>query len=1483
MKLAKPLWLPCLVSLLLVGSVAATPVRHDPVKLRIVDPPRTVEAWRSVDSAFEIVAAVDVELDNIRFLDGDWRAQSFAPPAAVSLRAGESFRLPFVAVSSVAGGRLGIRYTARGEEFVAYVDMAQLTAELSAGAVGRLLPEDGMAEKAALRWPSKLRTGADGAAMADAFRDDDDSTAAADKQKRSITITGRFAYDREDGVMMPCSYFPYEIYDEDSGVDELLHAGTLDGDGRFEATIDWDPCFVCDSTPDIYVEVVCLNNKLDVQTAWLEWTYGWDTYVADDFTGSQLAFGFCVLENYDAAANMFNIVNRAYGIMYDNGYNVDATDIQWPGDTTSYNPVFEEIHIAENREWNEGSYLHEYGHVWHDDFAELNYPEYCNGICDEINPVLDDCSHCMWCNEHAPTSQDEALANYISYLIGFTLNYTMTPNPKHWRYTEYTGPCEDSDGDPCDCNPYATEGFLTAFLTDLADDIYNADNDTRYHPEWSDVSNLDAWSLLIIADVDKPNDTWGWWRDLKVRYPDRIQEMWRTAMNNNLDFDEQAPPLPVGANSPSHVVGTPSPDATIELEWTAPVDDASGISGYSYAVSGSFGTAPPLSANLPAYAQLVTEPLQPGVYYVTLRSFDHSGRSSPGFVSAGPYTIREPYQSDMIFQTIAGWTQALVPYPTQFTQNGGPPQPTSLTGYGNTYWNFSGKNNGESAIPETMYTDLYLDGVYAGQRSIGGGSPWMEFGFKNVGPVQVPGGLHTIGAVMDGTEVVPETNEDNNDLAYQYIWSPTALTFYADNHRVAPPDPYGGFEALASFRGYNTNGYRITGSYWWNAVYMWPYDDAIDYDLRLHQPSTGPTNGFGASVAWGSRPPGCLDAVIVNRRTIGTQNWDVAVLNAQQDGASNLVLRPIGQQWVGVGGTATLSWSNAVMMGLYEFEVTDTAAGAISVVLQASAYPSKAYIGWLDASFTTGDLLDARQVAQTDANGQARMELDVERTGYHCIAVWRDRRDGLASLNATLDIFRTPPDLVPDDRSGWHAALVPRPFHANTPFAVAAPETLYGNTTAPSGTFFSLAAENRGPQDAYGVDSRVYVDGQPQWSHEWFALLSGIGEYLNWDAARNIRGGRHTVALKVDDPGEIAEISEANNVYGEQWVWGPRLMSLPGITSRPMPPDSYGGFTQITTGEGYWVNCDGLRLPAPVAAINWHAMAVFPGDTSDVDLRLYEAVAGVKTGFRDPLIGSNWGPGQIDYVLIDNMLTPRRAFDVGVVNAGIGNQTYLGGAAGSMNVGRPYGSHGPYPMTTTQYLHLYDFRVGHAGRHTVTIEVEPGAIMPGASIHRGDAPFHSRSTHEPDATTWFEQAGSTASFTFDADELGYYCLVVWKKSRSDAQRATAYTWSLDRYVSAVDDVPAELATGITAIYPNPFNPTTSIVFDVAHPGTVNVSIYDARGIRVRTLVDAPREAKRYREIWDGRDDRGRSLGSGVFFVRLVGAGITDVRKVILMQ
>lgn len=84
-------------------------------------------------------------------------------------------------------------------------------------------------------------------------------------------------------------------------------------------------------------------------------------------------------------------------------------------------------------------------------------------------------------------------------------------------------------------------------------------------------------------------------------------------------------------------------------------------------------------------------------------------------------------------------------------------------------------------------------------------------------------------------------------------------------------------------------------------------------------------------------------------------------------------------------------------------------------------------------------------------------------------------------------------------------------------------------------------------------------------------------------------------------------------------------------------------------------------------------------------------------------------------------------------------------------------------------------------------------------------------------------------------------------------------------------------------YPNPFNPTTLINFSVAEHGHVSIEVYNIKGEKVSTLRNNEMDAGNYSVTWNGIDDNGRSVSSGVYFYKMKAGKYGETKKMILMK
>lgn len=84
-------------------------------------------------------------------------------------------------------------------------------------------------------------------------------------------------------------------------------------------------------------------------------------------------------------------------------------------------------------------------------------------------------------------------------------------------------------------------------------------------------------------------------------------------------------------------------------------------------------------------------------------------------------------------------------------------------------------------------------------------------------------------------------------------------------------------------------------------------------------------------------------------------------------------------------------------------------------------------------------------------------------------------------------------------------------------------------------------------------------------------------------------------------------------------------------------------------------------------------------------------------------------------------------------------------------------------------------------------------------------------------------------------------------------------------------------------YPNPFNPETTIQYQLARDGRVTLVVYGLLGQRVKVLVDDEKQAGNYTVMWNGTDESGRQAGSGVYVVQMSCDEFSQARKLLLLK
>jgi hypothetical protein len=103
------------------------------------------------------------------------------------------------------------------------------------------------------------------------------------------------------------------------------------------------------------------------------------------------------------------------------------------------------------------------------------------------------------------------------------------------------------------------------------------------------------------------------------------------------------------------------------------------------------------------------------------------------------------------------------------------------------------------------------------------------------------------------------------------------------------------------------------------------------------------------------------------------------------------------------------------------------------------------------------------------------------------------------------------------------------------------------------------------------------------------------------------------------------------------------------------------------------------------------------------------------------------------------------------------------------------------------------------------------------------------------------------------------------------------------YVANDDDTLLQPKLGLLGNYPNPFNPSTTIRYYMEEAGPITLEIMNMKGQLVHRVNDSGLSAGEHSYVWDGRDNSGRSLASGLYFVKLTSGATSCTAKMLMMK
>jgi deoxyribonuclease I len=139
-----------------------------------------------------------------------------------------------------------------------------------------------------------------------------------------------------------------------------------------------------------------------------------------------------------------------------------------------------------------------------------------------------------------------------------------------------------------------------------------------------------------------------------------------------------------------------------------------------------------------------------------------------------------------------------------------------------------------------------------------------------------------------------------------------------------------------------------------------------------------------------------------------------------------------------------------------------------------------------------------------------------------------------------------------------------------------------------------------------------------------------------------------------------------------------------------------------------------------------------------------------------------------------------------------------------------------------------------------------------------------------------EDGNETFIFEIQNVQGGYYAIPGLQKNYS-------LTVLDDDGVANEDQVVSAHTSSIRSIFPNPFNPETTIQYEVSKQGQVDLDIYNVKGQIVKSFSFQNHLPGLFTQIWNGKDDTGKAQGSGVYYIRMTSNHEVSVQKLVLIK
>jgi hypothetical protein len=849
----------------------------------------------------------------------------------------------------------------------------------------------------------------------------------------------------------------------------------------------------------------------------------------------------------------------------------------------------------------------------------------------------------------------------------------------------------------------------------------------------------------------------------------------------------------------------------------------------------------------------------------------------PNLVNAINYI--EP---DLVALTPGGWDYSIAPRAAADATSGSAPlDPAALPGNTTTYFSTAVQNSFSlTGGVSSTETHLFVSDLWSiiGFIPPLGPSAWA---WIDDFPLTIKGGRHTVRTQQDNTFMEEEFSETNNDYARQFIWTGLPLTQDVPVARTWDPE-----RTPMGYVWRDSEGFRgSAGANYWYAFAVAPTVAGEDFDVFLHgeTPMNVPQQGWSTEIEQSQYIGDRVDFVVVDRNHAGSGPYYGSVA---EFGASNDKIVEFeedeGLLSIGVNGPFTMQANDLITL----HELSAVAGNTYRIHVEWVSGFANFQLNVFDGDNIYFDAADG--LAVRDAAGPTEDEYAVvtfPNDNFYGIAVSKVRSADVAQTLTYNLIVDDVANLATVHPSGWYGPIVPRTTDDTTSDFAPLPEVLPGNVPE---THFNWAGINQGPVDVTTpFHTKLFIDDVFSWWQNDITLASGVTQFAVNSAIGSefsvVRGGRHHLRSFIDSDGFVPETLEGDNQYTEWFVWSPLPLEDGVALLRSAPP------VAAPVGYGPFNSSDGFR--ASYDGDYWTAVATLSTDPGDeYDSAAFLASTGSKDGFgMSQGYGLRTGGGTA-YSLINRNNAGFDDTDFGAINFTNGAGDLVVHRADAPDLGLAFSA---MPF-------VIDVNVIPDGSLIAMHEILIDAPMVGVPIPvdlqnlSGDADlgiafFHSSTDYAGNlgAFAAMNAAGDDGDeelmVTFDT--AAYYGIVVYKNGAGDLNKDARYRIYMgDLIVDTGETQSIPTAFALQAARPNPFRTDATLRFDVpAEGGRATVSVFDAAGRHVRTLVNGARTGGTYDVRWDGANAAGQRARPGVYFVQLDSPVGKQSQKVVLMK